>query len=217
MLPRTGPTDPDSLRDERLHSPADCALVFAVPTTRDEFQRCAGDPRHDFVPRLIEANPGQSQGAVWAGYAPMAEYALDLTREASRAGALIAFDASFDRWRQTLNERPVVILFAHCRPGIPDAVEFADGLYDVDDLAQVVPRDFRGVLDFTVCYSLPLIRAIKNIAPRSQIIANKNETALDERLALLRQTLRLLAAGGFSYPGAAAKVHLLLLAEGKSR
>jgi hypothetical protein len=171
----------------------------------------------DFVPRLVEANPGRSLAAIWADYAPMATYALDLVAEARGLGAFTETDVSFARWSRLLHVHPVVVLFAHCRRGEPDAVEFAGGLYAVADVANAIPPYFSGVLDFTVCYSLQLAAAIKTRASRSQLILNKRETALDQRLALLRQALRLLAGGGFSYPGAIAEVRLALIRGGQSR
>ena len=50
-------------------------------------------------------------------------------------GALTTSNASLACWRSALRQRPVNVLFAHCRPGEPGAVEFADGLYGVEEVA----------------------------------------------------------------------------------
>jgi hypothetical protein len=189
------------LPEERQHSPAECALVFAVPTWREEFERAARGPG-DFVPRMVKGNPGRSLQSLWIEYAQVAEYARMLSAEARAMGALTTSNASLACWRSALRQRPVNVLFAHCRPGEPGAVEFADGLYGVEEVATAVPREFEGVIDFAVCHSLQLSRLVKLRAPRSQVIGNLQATGLDTRLALLRQTLRLVAAGGNSYPGA---------------
>jgi len=218
MSPRNEPMPARfPLEEETVHSPADCALAFAVPMRWAEFERSLGGANRDFVPRLMEANPGRSAASVWEEYALIAKYALDLSARAKRAGALIEFDATYAAWRRALERKPVTVLFAHCRHAAFDAVEFADGLYTVADVAAAVPTDFAGVLDFAVCYSLQLGQAIKARAPRSQVLMNKHETALDLRLAMLRQALHLIADGGYSYPAAMTEVRLALTHGGKSR
>ena len=219
MSPTTGPPSAPPL-DEAPHSVADCALAFAVPTRYSEFERAihARDGRgRDFVPAMLAANPGRTPASIWADYAPMADYARTLLSEAAVACALAVSDVTFARWSQLFRERPVLVLFAHCRPGRPDAVEFADGLVPAPEVARAVPPDFSGVIDFTVCYSLELYAAVKTRASHCQLVLNKGETALNERLAFLRQVLRLLAGGCYSYPAATAEVRLALIRGGFSR
>lgn len=210
MSPTTGPPSAPPL-DESPHSVADCAFAFAVPTRQSEFERGTDGRGRDFVPGMLDANPGRSSASIWAEYAPIANYALGLLSEAATAGALAVPDVTFARWSQLFRERPVVVLFAHCRHGQPDAVEFAGGLVPAPQVARAVPPDFSGVLDFTVCHSLELAAAVKTRAPHCQLVLNKGETALDERLAILRQVLRLLGTGRFSYPAATAEVRLTLI------
>jgi hypothetical protein len=217
MLPTPGQPAALSPGDEPPHSPADCAVAFAIPVRRDQFERGAQSANCDFVPRLVEANPGRSLASLWEEYCPLAGYALDLAAEARRAGALVEEDVSITGWSRLLRHRPVVVLVAHWRRGEADAIEFAESLYPPNEVADAVPADFSGVLDFTTCYSLHLAAAVKTRARRSQVILNRYEARLDFRLAMLRQTLRLLQNGKFSYVAAMAQVHLALIRKGKTR
>ena len=203
--------------EEVRHAPADCALLVAVPADRAGFERAAKAPDRDFVARLMEANRGRTAASVWSDYARIADYTVELAREARKAGATTIMDASFACWKLALPGRPVVVLFAHCRPGEPDAIEFADGIYPVQEVARAVPPDCTAVLDFAVCYSLQLYKMIKQVAPRCTVIVNKQETPLDFRLALVRQAMRLLATGKYSYPGAMTEARLALIRGGRQR
>lgn len=105
-------------------------------------------------------------------------------------------------------------LFAHCpEKASSGAIEFADGLHTIAELVDVVPADFSGVMDLTICYFTRLMEAIKHKAPRCQIVLNRKRASLGLRLAIYREAVRLVATGGYSHVDALAEIQLSLLKE----
>ena len=80
-----------------------------------------------------------------------------------------------------------------------NSVEFSDGLCRPDVLTDKIGADYGGVLDLTVCNSIPLGEAIRNKCERCAVLMNEQSASFEFRFALYRQIIRSLARKKNSY------------------
>jgi hypothetical protein len=79
------------------------------------------------------------------------------------------------------------------------AIELSDGLHPISELAAVIPADWRGTLDLTVCNSTVLGNAVRLRARGSVVLMNEEPADLPARLALYKQVIRMLSHRNQSY------------------
>jgi hypothetical protein len=201
-----------AVRSRRPESPRDCSLFVAVPLTRGAFVADVADRDKDFVRAWASGFPGYPVERLWDDYRPIAAYASAVVAEASAAGVTVPPDATFEAWNRLTRGPTVITIFAHLaeQDGV-ETIEYRDAAVSVDAVCAALPADFAGVLDFTICYSASLIATVKRERPRCTVIANREKARLDVRLAIYRQTLRILVHEPMTYVEAAARVRLAAL------
>lgn len=207
---------PNTLASSTRDLPSGCALVIALPLTHDEFSRDAQAPNKDFVRSWMSHFPGFSTEFAWQEYKRYADLVTDVSQEAAKAGVTVALQATLADWAGALPRCRVTSLIAHCTgPSPGDPVAFADGLYRPEDIVAAMPSGYAGTLDLTVCFSLHLAPYIKRSFPHCTAIANKHQAQLDHRVAIYRQTLRLLKTGNYAFVDAMKEVQLAILSNAK--
>lgn len=85
------------------------------------------------------------------------------------------------------------------------AVELEDGLWPVTTIDAALPVEIR-TLDLTVCDSVLLAERLRARRTGGMILANAHPTTPDFRLALYRETVRLMARWGLPYHEAALRL-----------
>jgi hypothetical protein len=97
-------------------------------------------------------------------------------------------------------------------PGIltGSAVEFADGLHRVEDVAMIVPETFKGILDLTVCNSVVLGNLIR-ARVSCLVVVNRQPTPLGFRMRLYRSVMELVATGQFEFVDAVYELRKRLI------
>lgn len=78
------------------------------------------------------------------------------------------------------------------------SIEFHDGLKSIDEVSAVFPQRFH-TLDLTVCDSVLLAERLRMGRPHGVILANARPTTPDFRLALYRETIRIMTSHGTGY------------------
>ena len=69
-----------------------------------------------------------------------------------------------------------MILFAHWRD-VDERIELADGLVSPEAIVQVVPSDFKGIMDLCVCHPRALVFGIKQKCPDSLVKSTDKDAA----------------------------------------
>jgi hypothetical protein len=77
----------------------------------------------------------------------------------------------------------------------PVGIELANGIQSVSDLVRMVSSKFSGTLDLRMCNSVLPGEAIKRVAPRAQVLMNRELVTPEVQLALYKQTIHLLETG----------------------
>lgn len=81
------------------------------------------------------------------------------------------------------NNYDIVIVVAH-RDVTNDALILADGTMKMSDFVNSLPSDFKGIIDFSSCYSATAFQAIKDRCPQSRVQVAIVEIALLQRLII---------------------------------
>ena len=207
---------PNTLASHTRDLPSGCALCIALPQTRYDFCRDAQAKNKDFVRSWMSHFGAISTEFAWQEYKRYADLVSDVSQEAAKAGVTVKLQATLADWVSFLPRFRVVSLIAHCTgPNHGDPVEFADGLYHPEEIVAAMPSGYAGMVDLTVCFSLHLARYIKHSFPHCTAIANKHQAQLDYRIAIYRQTLRLLKTGNYAFVDAMKEVQLAILSKAK--
>lgn len=69
-------------------------------------------------------------------------------------------------------------------------IELADGLSSVGEFVSLIPREFEGVLDLTICNSVILGSAVKRARPEITVVMNRNSASARNRLVLYLAILK---------------------------
>jgi hypothetical protein len=85
----------------------------------------------------------------------------------------------------------------HVRPA--PAIEFGNGLVTAEDLIEVIPRSFDGILDLTSCNSVIIGAAVKRKRPDCLVAINRYRTELYVRMTLYRLAIASLARSNRPY------------------
>ena len=80
-----------------------------------------------------------------------------------------------------ISQYDIVIIVAH-HDTDDDALLLADGKLSMDDFIDSIPEDFCGELDFSSCYSVSAMKAIKDRCPNCHIQVSIHQTTLALRL-----------------------------------
>jgi hypothetical protein len=143
-----------------------------LPLSQDKFAALRG--ASEYCGRFV----------TWSQY----QKALEVTRRREQLELLSSLGlrgcepATFDKFRQTINDGPAVLaVLGHCRDSAE--IEFADGFKSLQEVVAVIPRDFGGVLDVSVCNPLRFVEMAKKRAEHAVI--RTAETPLDGRQWLL--------------------------------
>jgi hypothetical protein len=117
---------------------------------------------------------------------------------------------------RTYANRSVLDALLHCSLLPGNRMELADGMRSIHDLLGVIPRDFSGLVDLTVCNSAMMCESLK---PGRGIscIANEEQVGLRFRLELYRAVIEVLAAAPYEYSEAATDVRIAIVEEARRR
>jgi hypothetical protein len=106
-----------------------------------------------------------------------------------------------ERWTR---RRAIEALCPNALRGGP-SIEFHDGLAPIDDVSAALPRQLR-TLDLTVCDSVLLAERVRAGRRGGVILANPRPATADFRLALYRETIRLMARQRTGYQETAIRL-----------
>ena len=142
----------------RTVGPADCSILFGVPTSEQGFSLQAENPEeHDFI---------QSQRLTWPKYQHFfAGPCCGVLEDLRRWGVQVVEDARIEDLAAPFSEgRSVMILFAHWSEA-EGSVELSDGVTDPSHIVASIPTAFEGILDLCVCHPQALVARVKADRP----------------------------------------------------
>lgn len=99
-------------------SPADCALLLAMPLDRAGFLADLKNPAKEFVRQFQSHRPNQTADSLWRGYERLALQAAQVCDRVASHGVRVQYQASLAGLATAVATSPVVTLFAHWRSAL---------------------------------------------------------------------------------------------------
>ena len=134
-------------------------MAFGIPTCEDEFWDAREDSRRNFV-----------RDQIWAKYDyQFVSHLRKIEPRLIRLGLRIVPKLTLQGFGQLFRDssNKVVILFSHW---IDNTVEFFDGMATDHAIVSVIPSDFDGIVDLTVCHPDDLPIRIRNHLPPASLV-----------------------------------------------
>lgn len=132
----------------RVVAPRDCALLVALPLSREEFLRDLEETSpQDLAKSLQRSHPGLRDSALFSDvYRPLLELLLDVAGEAGRHGVTVCLGGRLSDLAELLTQVPIVTLITHWRfPQItePDLVDVSELLARIRTAEEPLTRYLR--------------------------------------------------------------------------
>jgi hypothetical protein len=100
-------------------TPADCALLLAIPLDRESFLADLSNPTKDFVRHFkLDGRANQTNESVWEAYLPYATLATEVCKEVKGLGVQVALSATLKDLHRLVAKWEVVTLVAHWRSAL---------------------------------------------------------------------------------------------------
>ncbi len=105
-------------------SPADCALLLAMPIDRAGFLADLKNPAKEFVRRFQLNRQNQTADSLWKGYEPLASQAIEVGARVASRGVRVRHPVTLAALTTSVTTSAVVTLFAHWRSALfrPDDI-----------------------------------------------------------------------------------------------
>jgi hypothetical protein len=136
--------------NNKITKPSQCVLGFGIPTTRSSFTKSLKNPNSDYINRY---------NCSWNYYKEVIVNPLNDVRPVfDKVGLTIVHNLTLEKFEQLFNEFEVIILFSHWKE---NKIEFEEGLIEIEKVVDIIPNNFEGVLDLSVCHPTKLGQLIK--------------------------------------------------------
>jgi hypothetical protein len=96
-------------------SPANCALLIAVPLNESTFLNNLASPARDYAAHIASSTPGASKSFLWERYSEIANFINRIGDEVAACGVFVQRDATLDDFAKALSRFSAVTLLAHWR------------------------------------------------------------------------------------------------------
>jgi hypothetical protein len=151
--------------------PSDCVLAFGIPTCKEEFEKAKNDSLERDLVKNID----------WDRYEEsFVRYLKKIEPQFLKLGVRVIHRLTLQDYGKLFRDssNKVIILFSHWKK-TADTVEFFNGMATIDEITGVVPEDFDGIIDLTVCHPRGLaIKLRERLTDKSLIkFVNKRNAA----------------------------------------
>lgn len=111
-------------------SPADCALLLAIPLDRAGFSADLKNPAKDFIRHFQLERRNQTEDALWKAYEPYASLVAHVCERVRILGVRVIRSATLDALHDEIKMSPVTTLVAHWRSALfrPEDIASSDNV-----------------------------------------------------------------------------------------
>ena len=160
--------DHATLRHDLILKPTNCLIAFTIPLTQEQFFSQRDDAEKDFV-RNCCSN--------WAKYQFEIIKTIDnVVPQYEQLGVRVLNRFNVDNITPCFKPGfKHFILVAHW---LNNKVEFYDRMANFEEVAELIPEEFDGIIDLCVCTPIELVTRIKQIRPNSSVRFNQTPSSL---------------------------------------
>ena len=139
---------------KQVIKPSNCVFAFGIPTTKDDFY-------HDYWNSSNGKDFISGSQITWNKYNyEIVSFIEDFEKTVKAIGLNIKHQLTLQEFGSLflLTDIYAIVLFSHWKD---DQVEFFDGLKSIDSILEVIPNNYYGVIDLSVCHPVNLALAIR--------------------------------------------------------
>lgn len=162
-----------------------------IPYTKETFIECCDSHgSSDFIESLEFQYAATDREILWEYYAPTANKLHKTVRYLEKKGVDIINIFSPEDLKKAF-AYPTVILTAH-RHRFLECMDFMGHTLEIGEIIKLIPKDYKGIVDISSCYSATLLIQCKQTAPFATFIAAETEVSVKLRLFIYEHTIRLM-------------------------
>lgn len=183
--------------EQKITKPENCVLTFGIPVTKKDFINDQSHPNKYFAKRFHN---------LWAKYnSQFVSYLNEVRHDLENSGATILYNLTLNHFAQLFSDSKfdVIILFSHWEE---TGVEFFDGFASVQSIMKVIPEEFSGIIDLSICHPVPLTNAIRRGKPNCVVKYTHNNAIPFLWLYFYRDLFRYLNKKDTTYMNAVAYI-----------
>lgn len=160
---------------------------IGVPYTKEQFTRCCCVDS-DFIESLEFKYATNDQETLWKRYSSTANKIKDCVNSLMGKGVTILSVSSL-RDLESVFTHSVVIITAH-RHRYLDCFDFMGNAIPFDDVANIIPYEYNGIVDISSCHSALFQMQWKKKKMNAKYIAASTESSIDLRLFIYEHVIR---------------------------
>lgn len=162
---------------------------IGVPYTEEQFACCGGTDRDsDFIESLEFKYGTNDKETLWKRYQSTANKIRDCVNSLTRKGVTILCVSSL-KDLESVFTHSVVIITAH-RHRFLDCFDFMGNTISFDEVAEIIPHDYNGIVDVSSCHSASFQMQWKKKRINARYIAASTESSIDLRLFIYEHVIR---------------------------
>lgn len=167
------------------------ALCVALPYTKELFFDCI-KRNSDFIDSIQLKYKTSDDELLWIHYKQTAEEIQSTIDELRSRNVFVTDLTSIEDFASAFNDYENVVVIAHRHRNL-FSLDFMGNTVAVDDVVAAIPQDFKGIIDFSSCYSEEFMLRAKCRAPEANIISAGTLSDVSLRLFLYRNVAKHMA------------------------
>ena len=162
---------------------------IGVPYTKEQFASCCSmDRDSDFIESLEFKFGTNDKEILWNRYQSTANKIWNCINSLTKKGVTI-LSVSSQKDLENVFNHSVVIIMAH-RHRFLNCFDFMGNKIPFDDVADIIPRDYNGIVDVSSCHSASFQMQWKKKRINARYIAANTESSIELRLFIYEHAIR---------------------------
>ena len=162
---------------------------IGVPYTKEQFARCYSTEKDsDFIESLEFKYGTNDKESLWNRYKSTAMKIRDCANSLEQKGVTI-INVSTTEDFENIFTHSVIIITAH-RHRFLDCFDLMGNTIPFDDVANVIPHNYNGIVDVSSCHSASFQMQWKKKRINARYIAASTESSIDLRLFIYEHAIR---------------------------
>lgn len=194
---------------EKITKPNDCLFAIAIPLKeKDFYSDLISGNNKDYVNNLKKTFNYDDKQLWEYVHKPITNFINDIMIELSNLGTKVIVDFKSSDIYQILPYKVFTLLAHSVKDG--QKIELFDGIITCENFVELLPSNFKGIYDMTICKSIFLQTQIKEKC-RNIVIANKDSASIEFRLLFYKYLIKFLSLNNCNYLDAFTKLRIELI------
>ena len=162
---------------------------IGLPYTKEAFLcRCRKKEKSDFIDSLELQYNTIDEELLWVYYEHTAIKISNAIQALKKMNVVIVDLLSIESLKRAFSY-PTIIITAH-RHRFLDSLDFMGEIIAINEVIESIPKDYKGIVDISSCYSSTFLMKCKQKAIEANYIAAETESSVELRLFIYQQTIK---------------------------